>query len=103
MSLAELCKLIGQSPSIAQSTVVRMYCHQTGPFLHRFMVIMLEREGKESVWLRLDRRTAGFRALFSGFGITAANDTVSVVPVFVLCVHATDVYLKTLAGAIGFL
>ena len=77
MSLQQLCTLVNESPSLAQSSIVRMYCHQSGIFMHKFMVVMLEREGRHNVRLRLDRRTTGFRDLFTGLGSTKANDTVS--------------------------
>lgn len=76
LSLKELSKLVNESQSLANATVPRMYCHRRGIFLHRFMVLMLERPGKKSIWLRVDRRTTGWRDLLGGFGVTPANDTV---------------------------
>jgi len=79
LSLSELCHLIQERRSL-QRTIITMtegYSERSRTVVHRFLVLQLEREGKEPIWLRLDRRLGKARSFVLKSSVTRANDTVS--------------------------
>lgn len=88
-SLRELCDFIEEHPSLETAGIASCSCYtQPSSFrfvTHRFVVFRLLRPGKESVWLRLDRRPAteiGPSAFVKKSGVTASNDSVRLPLVF---------------------
>jgi len=79
LSLSELCQLIQKYQSL-QRTIITMtegYSERSGTVIHRFLVLRLECEDGEPIWLRLDRRLGKARLFVLKSSVTRANDTVS--------------------------
>ena len=83
-SLNLLCQLVDMYTALQYATIVSTECYTQRiavQVVHRFLILELKREGKKTIWLRMDRRRSKLvntqRFLF-GRGSTDANDTVCV-------------------------
>ena len=60
LNLTELCDVINQHRSLQNASIVSAegYCRSIGRtgIVHRFIVLELERDGRQRIWLRIDRR-----------------------------------------------
>jgi hypothetical protein len=83
LSLPQLCDVIDRHRSLQRAEIVSTegYVERLGAITHRFLVLLLRRQGRKPVYLRLDRRlgrnTSTFHLLRSN-GSTPANDVVGV-------------------------
>lgn len=79
--LRTLLEVIKHHRSLQDSCIIRVDSFlRGGPLRHRFIILQLEREGRELIWLRIDRRRDKRRNLLKfamGAGTTPANDRVS--------------------------
>lgn len=87
MPLEHLCRLISSYPSLQDAEIVASACYTKRitsivgiAVLHRYLVLELRREGKKTIWVRLDRarsKASESRPFLRALGQTRANDVVS--------------------------
>lgn len=81
--LDHLCRLITSYPSLQDADIVASECYtkRIAPtVVHRYLVLELRREGKKTVWIRLDRtrfKAGGAMRFVRSGAQTKANDVVS--------------------------
>jgi len=85
LELSELCDLIAARSSLARADIVSAECyvHRVGLINHRFLVLHLKREGRQDIYLRIDRRAArdiSLTELVWASGQTRARDEVRIPP-----------------------
>ena len=60
LNLTELCDVINRHRSLQNASIVSAegYCRSIGRtgIVHRFIVLELERDGRQRIWLRIDRQ-----------------------------------------------
>ena len=60
LNLTELCDTINRHRSLQNASIVSAegYCRSIGHtgIVHRFIILELERDGRQRIWLRIDRR-----------------------------------------------
>jgi hypothetical protein len=83
LTLAELCSYVDAHRPLQLARIVSTECYieDAGGVLHRFLVIELRMPGRNTVWLRLDRRMAksvSFWGFLMASGETVANDVVRI-------------------------
>lgn len=76
-----LLDVIKRHRSLQEARIVQADSYRSsGPAQHRFIVLQLEREAREQIWLRIDRQRDMKRSLLNfalNVGTTPANDRVS--------------------------
>lgn len=76
-----LLDVIKRHRSLQEARIVQADSYRnSGPAQHRFIVLQLERDGRDQIWLRIDRRRDRKRSLLNfaiNGGTTPANDRVS--------------------------
>lgn len=81
ISLRILLDVIKRHRSLQDARIVRVDSYRnSGPAQHRFIVLQLEREERQQIWLRIDRRRDKTRSLLNfaiNAGTSPANDRVS--------------------------
>lgn len=81
ISLHSLLDVIKRHRSLQDARIVRVDSYRnSGPAQHRFIVLQLEREGRQQIWLRIDRRRDKGQSLLLfaiNGGTSPANDRVS--------------------------
>lgn len=92
--LEHLCRLITSYPSLQHAEIFASECYtkQIVSFLgfsivHRYLVLELRREGKKTLWVRLDRtpdRAIGVLSMMRFRGNTKANDVVSMLCTYII-------------------
>jgi hypothetical protein len=81
LTLAELCSYVDAHRPLQLAKILSTECYaeDAGGVLHRFLVIELRLPGRETIWLRLDRKMANnvsFWKFLMASGETPANDVV---------------------------
>jgi hypothetical protein len=79
VSLSDLCNKIKYYHFLRLATIVSASTYVQRRSLiapHRFVILCLHRNGKENVWIRLDRMPTSRNDLVTGLGVTDANDRV---------------------------
>lgn len=80
--LGHLIQLINGHTALLRATITSTECYSNSILIgatHEFLILELERAGKKTIWLRLDRRrdtSITMPQLFLSRGSTPANDTV---------------------------
>lgn len=81
ISLRTLLDVIKRHRSLQEARIIQVDSYRNyGPAHHRFIVLQLEREGREQIWLRIDRRRDKRRSVLNftiDAGTSPANDRVS--------------------------
>lgn len=82
VTLRALLDVINRHPSLQRARIVRADSYQkfTGRVTHRFIILELQREGRQTIWLRIDRERASDRSVLNfvaNKGTSLANDRVS--------------------------
>ena len=83
LNLTELCDVINQHRSLQNASIVSAegYCQSIGRtgVVHRFIVLELERDGRQRIWLRIDRRRGGESPIMfvARVATSPANDQVN--------------------------
>lgn len=79
--LHSLLDVIKRHPSLQDARIVQADSYRRAKLpRHRFIILQLEREGRDQIWLRIDRRrdkTRGFANFALNAGTSPANDRVS--------------------------
>lgn len=81
--LEHLCRLIDAYPTLREGKIISSECYTSpmpGGLVHRFLMLELRREGRKTIWARLDRtrlKTVGAFQFFVSGGRTDSNDIVS--------------------------
>lgn len=79
--LRTLLDTIKRHRSLQDALIVRIDSYRnSGPARHRFLILQLEREGRQQIWLRIDRRRDKSQGLLNfalNAGTSLANDRVS--------------------------
>ena len=81
LSLLELCDTISEHRSLRKAQVLstEAYTERIGTVMHRFLILMLHREGRKPFWMRVDRRAgASAMRLILKLGTVPARDVVSI-------------------------
>ena len=79
LSVSQLCDVVKQHRSLRRAEILSTECYteSTGRVVHRFLVLELHREGRQDIWLRLDRRPgSSVPRLLLKAGTVPAKDTV---------------------------
>lgn len=79
--LEDLCKIVDEhrSMQLAEIVATEGYSEWTGTVVHRFLILELQRVGRKSIWLRIDRQRAqdvSALRFLAARASTPANDTV---------------------------
>lgn len=88
--LAHLIHLINNYTALQYATIKSTECYAHHIALgipHRFLILELERPGKKTIWLRMDRmrsRTVSTTSFLRGGATTQANDIVRVQSIHIL-------------------
>lgn len=88
--LHDLFHVINRHRSLQHARILQAdsYKQWNGRVTHRFIVLELERDGREKIWLRIDRGrdpNGGFLHFFTHAGTAIANDEVSLSVRFPTC------------------
>lgn len=81
ISLRTVLDVIKRHRSLQEARIIRVDSYQNSAIpYHRFIILQLEREGREQIWLRIDRRRDKTWSLLNfalNAGTSPANDRVS--------------------------
>ena len=83
INLTELCDAINRHRSLQNASIVSAegYCRSIGRtgIVHRFIVLELERDGRQRIWLRIDRQRGRVSPItfIARIGTSPANDQVN--------------------------
>lgn len=82
--LRDLLDIINRHRSLQHAQIVRADSYQgfNGQVIHRFIILELERDGRQKIWLRIDRgrKRGSVRKFFAQGATSLAADQVSFVP-----------------------
>lgn len=102
MPLLRFCDAVADDSELQLAEVVStaVYTENKRSVTHRFVLLQLRRDGRENIWLRLDRRSGATPLrLVSGLGSVPAHDTVRQCTIYMHLTLTLTVYSQARLGA----